>query len=114
MEKNEVKTFVKKHKKAIAITAIAAVGGTAWFVLTKQKPNWKFNDVGPDWSEEAGKALRLSRADNRNAKGKMCGFIDQVPVSALGKFGEEVKKVFDVTDAAKVRVAFLDQELCDN
>lgn len=114
MNMNDVKTFVKEHKKEIIIAAVATVaaaGGVA--VFARRNGGIKFEDINAEsWNENVGKAIKLATGSRKNVTDKMAGCIDHVPVSELGKFGEEIMYTFDVANDAEVRVAFLDQALC--
>lgn len=114
MNMNDVKTFVKEHKKEIAIAAVATVaaaGGVA--VFARRNGGIKFVDINAEsWNENVGEAIKLATGSRKNVTDKMAGLVDHVPVSTLGKFGEEIMYAFDVSNDAEVRVAFLDQALC--
>ena len=97
MDKKKVKEFVKTHKKEIALTALAVIGGTVVFAITKKKPkirsttvNGVFNEITDLAKPELGFGTITElwkEGDYTNA------IVNDITVADLGRFGDELCKI---------------------
>lgn len=118
MTKQEIKNFIKEHKKEILIGAgITVVGGVAYLV-TKRKP--KFNtvaDIGIDNNfVKKFNSIRLEEqarieafncgvgtvSDMWNEGGALNFIINDVTIDELGLLGQEFSKLDEVSDNTTV------------
>ena len=99
MKLEKAKTFVKEHKKELAIGAGCLVIGGAIFFITKKKP--KILDEGLAACVHLPKLTKLDVPDSLKAKGVyeisshnpdkyLDIWLDNVSLSKLGEVGEEL------------------------
>lgn len=110
-KKEKVLNFVKKHKKELAVAAVAVVGGAVVFAVTKKKPksiNLLESNINSDWAEK--EKARIAALDWK--LGELTDFWDEghcvnaivndITVADLGKLGEESLKIDGVTNDSTV------------
>ena len=96
MNKKKVKEFVKKHKKAIALSAIAGVSGGVIFAITKKKPKIDkvVEKVVDKWTDVDSSVIEMGKIEQCDTNGKWIDVVvNDINVSDLGKFGEELTKL---------------------
>lgn len=108
----KVKVFMKDHWKEIAVGAGIVVIGGVTYVLFKKKPNFEKLDLKlPDVSDWAAKEQeRISElnwgigemTDLWDEGGYINTIVNDIPLSKLGEFGEELKKIGSITDDSLV------------
>ena len=105
-KKEKVLNFVKEHKKELAIAAVAVVGGTVLFALTRKKPeSIKMLEAtaGSDWKQK--ELARIEALDWNlgevtdlwNEGECVNAIINDITVADLGKLGEESLKIEGIT-----------------
>lgn len=98
MDKNKVKEFVKTHKKEIALTAVAVVGGVIIFAITKKKPKivTQLAEAVPanKWRWIDAPELELGTITDLSTNGEWIdAIVNDITVGDLGRFGEELCKI---------------------
>ena len=108
----KVKVFVKDHWKEIAVGAGIVVIGGITYVLFRKKPdfenvNLELPDIS-DWStKEQERISKLNwgigeMTDLWDEGGFINTVVNNVPISKLGDFGEELKKIGTIADDSLV------------
>lgn len=98
MNKNEVKEFVKTHKKEIALTALAVVGGAVVFAITRKNPKIATQAVEKvsenQWKWLDAPELSIGTITDLSTNGQWTdAIVNDITVADLGRFGEELCKI---------------------
>lgn len=107
MDRKKVVRFIKNHKKEILISTAVAIGGIIAFSITRKKPEVKplLIEVPSDniWRELDSSVINLGTIVGMDTNEEWIDVVvNDIKVSDLGKFGEELLKVETVNPETEV------------
>lgn len=109
----KVKRFVMEHKKELAIAAVTITGGAIVFAITRKKSDKVTKAMEHShkaveatiekWRDVDASAINMGSIVNCDTNGSWIDvMVDDITVSDLGKFGEELVKLETVNPDTEV------------